>query len=315
MTDSPTPPARTFAGLPDATISSLDGAKIAILGADHGSPYQPGVASHAAGGAAAIRAGSQLFAKQLSQFDFDIAGALRSGPDDRRIVDCGDLLLDRADSAANRAAIEAATRAALDAGAVPFVLGGDDSVPIPVFSAYEGRGPLTMVQVDAHVDWGDVIQGNPYGYGSPMRRAAEMSWFTGMVQVGVRGLGSGTSDQHDDARAWGSRIVTMEDIERSGIDAALNAEPAGGDCFLSIDLDGLDPTCMPAVEMPTPGGLSYRDALRLVRGIAQRRRIAGVAIVEFVPARDPHGLAAITAARLALSLMGLIAGQPPRDIV
>ena len=59
---------------------------------------------------------------------------------------------------------------------------------IPIFAAYAGRGPLTIVQVDAHVDWGDVIKGNPYGYGSTMRRAAELPWITGMVQVGIRGL-------------------------------------------------------------------------------------------------------------------------------
>ena len=85
----------------------------------------------------------------------------------------------------------------------PVVLGGDDSVPIPVFAAYEGRGPLCIVQVDAHVDWGDVIKGNPFGYGSTMRRAAELPWITGMVQVGIRGLGSGTADQIEDAKAWG----------------------------------------------------------------------------------------------------------------
>jgi agmatinase len=64
---------------------------------------------------------------------------------------------------------------------------------------------------------------------------------------------------------------------------------------------------MPAVNMPTPGGLSYRDALRLLRGVARCRRIVGAAIVEFVPARDPDGLAAVTAARLALTVLGLIA--------
>ncbi len=280
-----------------------------LLGADHGSPYKPGVASHAAGGAAAIRRGSQLFAKQLRQFDFDLGFAIQSGPDDRRLLDGGDLPLSLDDGAANRAAITAAVRAVLDAGAVPVMLGGDDSVPIPMFSAYEGRGPLTMIQVDAHVDWADVVQDNPYGYGSPMRRASEMPWFTEMRQFGIRGLGSGTSDQHDDARRWGSRILTMDDIERSGVEAGLDGLAPRGDCFLSLDLDGLDPSVMPAVNMPTSGGLSYRDVLRLVRAVARRRRIVGAAIVEFVPARDPHGFAAVTAARLVLSVLGLIAEQ------
>jgi agmatinase len=268
------------------------------------------VPSHAAGGPAALRRGSELFSKQLTQVDFDLAGALLSSGDDRSIVDCGDLELDLVNGAANRARIKSAVRELLDAGVVPVVLGGDDSVPIPVFAAYEGHGPITMVQIDAHVDWGDDIMGNRFGYGSPMRRAAEMPWITGMVQVGIRGLGSGTADQHDDARAWGSHIWTMQDIRRDGIAAALSAVPEGGDSFVTIDFDGLDPSVVPAVNMPTPGGLSYLDVLELLQGVARKSRIVGATLVEFVPSRDDaNGLAAVTAARIALSTIGLIASR------
>jgi agmatinase len=301
----------TFAGLPAGRLGAFhDGVRIGIIGADHGSPYKPGVPSHASGGAAALRRGSELFSKQLTQVDFDLGGPLLSGPDDRSIVDCGDLDLDLVDSAANRARIEDAVRTMLNAGVVPAILGGDDSVPIPVFAAYEGRGPITMVQVDAHVDWGDTIMGNRYGYGSPMRRAAELPWITGMVQVGIRGLGSGTADQHDDARGWGSHIFTMQDIRRDGIGAALSVVPEGGDCFVTIDFDGLDPSVVPAVNMPTPGGLCYQDVLELLQGVARKSRIVGATLVEFVPSRDDtNGLAAVTASRIALSTIGLIASS------
>ncbi len=305
-------PRATLAGLPAATLDDLGGARVAILGASHGSPYKPGEPSHAAGAPDALREGSQLFAKQLTQVDFDLGGALQSSPEDRSIVDCGDLALDLADAAGNRARITAATRRILAAGAVPVVLGGDDSVPIPVFAAYEGRGPITMVQVDAHVDWGDEIMGNRFGYGSPMRRASEMPWITGMVQVGIRGLGSGTADQHDDARAWGARILTMHDLRRQGIEAAVDLVPAGGDCFVTIDFDGLDPTVVAAVNMPTPGGLLYQDILDLLHGVARKARIIGATLVEFVPSRDdPNGLAAVTASRVALTTIGLIRRGTP----
>jgi agmatinase len=302
---------KTFAGLPAAKLGTLGGAaRIGILGADHGSPYKPGVPSHAAGGPAALRRGSELFSQQLTQFDFDIGGSLLSDRNDPSIVDCGDLDLDPADGAANRARIKAAVRQLLDAGVVPVGLGGDDSVPIPVFAAYEGRGPITIVQIDAHVDWGDDIMGNRFGYGSPMRRAAELPWITGMVQVGMRGLGSGTADQHADARAWGSHIITMEDIRRNGIHAALSVVPEGGDCFVTVDFDGLDPSVVPAVNMPTPGGLSYLDVLELLQGVARKARIVGATLVEFVPSRDDaNSLAAVTASRLVLSTIGLIASQ------
>jgi agmatinase len=302
----------TFAGLPSVDLSRLDGAAAVVLGADHGTPYKPGEASHAAGGPAAIRRGSQLYAKQLSQVDFDLGFTLSPKPGDRRFVDAGDLTLSVTDGPANRAAIAEATRTVLDAGAVPVLLGGDDSIPIPMFAAYEGRAPLAMIQIDAHVDWGDVIQGEPNGYGSPMRRAAEAPWFKEMIQIGIRGYGSGTADQHDDARRYGSKLFTMDDVEAYGIEAALEGLAPGGECFVSLDLDGLDPVAMPAVNMPTPGGLGYRQVLRLLKALSQRRRIAGAAVVEFTPASDPTGLSAQLAARIALSIVGLIGQQASR---
>jgi agmatinase len=155
--------------------------------------------------ASSINSISTLAAKLLATLD-----------DTRGIFDVGDLLTDAADTEGNCTQITQAIAAILQAGAVPVVLGGDDSVPIPVLRAYVGRGPLTIVQVDGHADWGDVIKGNPNGYGSTMRRAAEMPWVTTMVQVGIGGLGSWTADQIVDARGWGSHICTARDIRRDG---------------------------------------------------------------------------------------------------
>jgi agmatinase len=140
---------------------------------------------------------------------------------------------------------------------------------------YAGRGPLTVVQVDGHVDWGDVIKDNPNGYGSTMRRAAEMPWVTTMIQVGIGGLGSGTADQIVDARGWGSHIFTARDIRRAGMQRAIDAIPEGADCIVTIGCDGLDPSCMPAVGMPAPGGIGYLDLLDLLHGVAKKGRIAG----------------------------------------
>ena len=80
-----------------------------------------------------------------------------------------------------------------------------------------------------------------------------------MVQIGIRGLGNGTSGQTGDARAWGSQILTMQKLRRHGRQRAIEAVPAGRDYFLSVDYDGIDPACMPAVNTPNPGGLTYDD--------------------------------------------------------
>ena len=87
----------------------------------------------------------------------------------------------------NSAATTAAVTAILERGAVPVCIGGDDSVPIPILRAYAGRGPLTVLQVDAHLDFRDEVHGVREGYSSPMRRASEMDHVTRIVQVGLRG--------------------------------------------------------------------------------------------------------------------------------
>lgn len=182
-----------------------------------------------------------------------------------------------------------------------------------MLAGFERHGPVTVVQVDAHVDWADQLRGTGLGYGSPMRRAAGMPWVTAMLQVGIQGLGSGEAWQHDDARAWGSHIVTSREWRRLGADAALDRLPdkgADGRFVLSVDCDGLDPALFPAVAMPTPGGLAYEDVLDLLHGLAARGRIVGAVIAEYVPdCDDPHRTCALTAARLAAVAAGLMGGE------
>lgn len=302
MPEKPDP--KGLAGLPTRTLATLSGIEVAILGASEASPYVLGEPSHAAGAPAAIRRASQLFAAQLNQFDFDLGRVLAPKDAAPRIADLGDIPTNAWDPEGNRARITEAVRRVLAAGARPLVLGGDDSVPIPVFAAFAGRGPITIVQIDAHVDWGDDIRKNPLGYGSTMRRASEMPHITAMVQVGIRGLGSGTPDQMDDARAWGSRIVSARDLRRNGPAPVLGMIPEATPVLLSIDCDGLDPSVLPAVNMPTPGGLDMLELTELLAGIALRAPVVGCNLVELVPAKDPTGLSATVAARIALTALG-----------
>ena len=305
----PKPP--TFIDLPAGDLADLANTGIVVIGIAEASPYKPDQPSHSAEAPRVLREASLAFAASLGQFDFDLDATMFPTRNDHRgMVDCGDVPTNRFDPEGNRTRIEAAVRLILQAGALPIILGGDDSVPIPALNAYEDHGPLFILQIDAHVDWGDVIQGNPVGYGSTMRRVAEFSWVAGMVQVGIRGLGSGEAWQHADARAWGSVLVTSATLHREGLEAVLDHIPDGCRCFISIDVDGLDPTVVPAVAMPTPGGLSYEDVIGLIRGVADRATIAGLAVVEYVPERDdPFRLSALTSARIAAVTMGFMADQ------
>ncbi|WP_174280001.1 arginase family protein [Sphingomonas bacterium] len=302
----------TLMGLPVGVLSDLRPGQVCVLGAAEATPYDPAEASHSAGAPGAIRAASRLFAGQLKQHDFDLGATLVTP--DRPIeaigIDVGDVRTRPGDAKGNRARIRDAVAQALTAGAVPLVLGGDDSVPIPVIAGFAGTGDVTVVQVDAHVDWADVIRGEAQGYGSPMRRASELPHVTGMVQIGIRGLGSGEAWQHHDARGWGSRLVGSREWHRRGADAVLDEHlPAGARVVLSIDLDGLDPAVFPAVAMPTPGGLTYEDVLDLMHGLAARGTLAGAVLAEYVPERDDalRG-SALVAARIAAVAVGLMAG-------
>ena len=301
----------TFARLPKVEPERLAEVTAAIVGICEGSPYKPGVVSHSANAPAALRLASDGFAGQLRQCDFDLGRPLFGDQGETfGMVDIGDIATNASDPAGNRDRITAGIRKILEAGAVPVVLGGDDSVPIPVLQAYEGRGPFTVLQIDAHADWGDVIQGNPFGYGSPMRRASEMPWITGMVQIGMRGLGSGDAWQIRDAKTWGSHLVESRRFHAEGVEAALAYIAPGSEVLISIDCDGLDPAVLPAVNMPTPGGLTYEDMMAILHGAAAKARIAGFMLTELVPERDDtYKLSALTAARLVSVALGLIAGR------
>lgn len=296
----------TFLGLPRAgDLAALD-AQIAILGAPCGTPYRS-VGPYCAGAPKAIRAAIAGYAANLQHFDFDLGGPIFPGP--VTAVDGGDLAWTEADPAANRLAIREAVATVIAQGARPIIIGGDDSIPIPMFEAFHDRGPLTIVQIDAHIDWRDEVAGERWGLSSTMRRASEMPQIERIIQVGQRGIGSARPGDFADAKAWGAIFVPARAVHEHGIAPVLEAVPAGGEVLVALDCDGLDPSIMPAVIAPAPGGLSYWQTIGILHGIAAKARIAAFDLVEFVPERDVAGLGALTAARLIVNVLGLMARQ------
>ncbi|MEM7635890.1 MAG: arginase family protein, partial [Pseudomonadota bacterium] len=158
----------TFLGVPSCASPDQVDAKAAIVGVPCATPYAS-VGPYCANGPDAIRAAAAPYAANLQHMDFDFAAPLLpGGPQD--VCDLGNLGYGE-DSALNRAAVRAAVSAIVERGAVPVVLGGDDSIPIPMLQAFEGRGKYTIVQIDAHIDWRDDVDGERWGLSSTMRRA------------------------------------------------------------------------------------------------------------------------------------------------
>jgi agmatinase len=256
----------------------------------------------------AIRAASQDDAPLVGHWDFDLGGPLFDGKP-VCCIDAGDISTILHDNAENRARIEARTREVLALPAVPILLGGDDSVVIPFLAGFADHGPIWILQIDAHIDWRDEVHGERHGYSSPMRRASEMPHVAGMVQVGLRSVGSARLAEVEAAQHYGSRFVTAREVHAQGVEAALRHIPEGARVVVTFDCDSLDPGIMPGVAARTPGGLTYTQAIDLIAGLGTRTRIAGFDLVELYPPADIDGLSAQTAARLLVNVIGTIARQ------
>jgi agmatinase len=300
----------TLLDLPAADPAALGAgqADVVILGVPHGVPYPtPGLTAGCADAPAAVRARSQRLAGFVDHHDFDLGGPMIPDGARLRVVDGGDVPGTPDDGTGNAERAEAAVRAVLAAGAVPILLGGDDSIPVPALRAFDAAEPLTVVQVDAHLDFRDEVAGVRHGYSSPMRRAAEMAHVRHIVQVGLRGVGSAREADVADARAAGNLLVTARELGERGVEWLLEQVPQDASVFLAFDLDGLDPSIAPAVSGASPGGLSYWQAVDLVRGLGSDRRLAGAAFTELVPALDVDGRSALVMVRLVMQLLGALA--------
>src|SRR5215216_4842453 len=200
-------------------------ADVAVIAIPYNTPYDL-VRSRAPSSLApsAMREQSLRLAGYLHHYDFDVGGDLFAGQPPR-IVDCGDVAQMPGRYEDNNQMATAVINKILERGALPIILGGDHATTIPVMRAYEGRGPICAVHLDAHLDWRDEINGVHDGLSSPMRRASELPWVTSMIQIGLRGIGSARQREIDDAAAFGSVRVRAEELHQEGVDAILARVP------------------------------------------------------------------------------------------
>lgn len=284
-------------------LDKLD-AHIAFLGIPHGSPYSmDDVNNEQSRGPTAMRQATDRAVRSLERYDFDIGGPLYLGKP-IKAVDCGDVPANMHDFQDHVRRAEQAVRKILKAGALPMILGGDHAIPIPVLRAFEDRGPITLVQIDAHIDWRDEFNGVRDGLSSPMRRASEMEHIKDIFQIGIRAQGSARADDVAAAQAYGAHLITAYDLHDVGMDAILDRIPSGGQYYITIDADGMDPAVMPAVAGPAPGGVTFHQARKLIHGLVKKGRVVGMDVVEITPALDVNRITAITAARLFVNLIG-----------
>lgn len=210
---------------------------------------------------------------------------------DIALTDTGDVTVP--DGQAGHDAIRAAI-AGLDS--VPIALGGDHAVTFPIVQGLTARhGPLSILHVDAHPDLYDDFGGNPLSHASPFARIMEGGLASRLVQIGIRTLNAHCREQ---AARFGVEIIPMPAFD------ARTAPVLKGPLYISIDLDGIDPSEAPGVSHPEPGGLTVREVLSVLH--AQTAPIVGADVAELNPNRDPSGVTAILAAKLVRELAALI---------
>jgi agmatinase len=286
-------------------------ADVAVIGIPYKSPYEVSVPledvdTAVVSAADALRRQSLTYAHSLRHYDFEFHGDLFAGRE-VRISDCGDLALALKSHEEQLEVITQTIRMILGKGAVPIILGGDHGTPSPVLRGYEEHGPLCVVQIDAHLDFRDERHGFKEGFSSQMRRAAEMPWVRSLMQIGLRGVGSGRLEEYEAAREYGSVMVRAQELHQLGVEGVLDRMPEAPRYYITIDSDGLDPSIAPAVYYPSPGGVDYFEMTDLVKGIARRGAIAGIDFCEVVPALDIRDLTSIFASRLILNFIGAMA--------
>lgn len=294
----------SFAKYPICTdLDALD-ADIAILGV----PYDLGVGflSGSRLGPRRIREVSTHYARgETGFYDPDSKEQLLAAP--IKIMDCGDADILHGDIEYSFNSIETSVRQILERGAIPAIIGGDHSITIPNGRALACLGEdISIVQIDAHLDWTDHVGPQRLGNGSPMRRLSEMKHIDKMCQIGLRGLGSSRREDFEDAMAYGSVLIPSKEVHRIGVEGVLEKIPEAKKYFVSIDIDGFDISLAPGVGSPSPGGLYYDEVMEILAGVCRMGEVVGFDLVEVAPQYDPAGITSRLAAMTILNMMAQI---------
>ena len=298
----------TFFKAPYVPAPTRDEADVAVLGV----PWDLGTTSRSGTrmGPRALREASTMWAFRdglAPLYDGEARVMLMGGV---RWADAGDVTLgpmwtrDR-----YHEAVAGRVLPLLEAGVFPVTLGGDHSITYPVLSAvYKARGgkPFQLVQFDTHMDYWDEEGGERYSHASPIIRAHEAGWLSGLTQYGIRSLHT-AGDNIALARSRGARIFWCEQAKDTLPAELVEHLTPGVDTYITFDIDALDPSIAPGTGTPEPGGFSYYEAKAILLAVCARCHVIGMDLVEVAPQYDgPGQLTALHGARLILDTVGAV---------
>ncbi len=269
------PPVSLF-GWPRVRDTLPEAGAMCVVGAptDHGNVISRG-ASHAP--AAIRRASLQLTKPQL--WGVDIGDVDRSGAPDLQVH-------------LNR--IAAVTQRISECGLCPVILGGDHSITYAPVSVLQRSRDLCLIWFDAHTDFSPWSGAKCHNHKQVLRRISTLDGVSRIVQIGYRGITVG------DERALGPKsvVVTTSCARELDAQALLALVPAELPCYLSIDIDVVDPLRAPGTSAPVPDGLLPREVRSLLQTLVRHREIVGMDLVEVNPVVDPEAATSLVAAEL-----------------
>jgi len=301
---SPVSGIRTFSRLPHISEIGKEEIDLAVLGVpfDGLVTFRPGARL----GPNAIRQASVLCRNYSQQMEVGVFEKLRA-------FDVGDVDVDPFNYEETFRLIEARVIDLQRRDAAVVCLGGDHSILLPVLRAASKQHPrLTLIQFDAHMDTTDASSsGQKFHHGTSVRRAIEEGLVQGnrVFQIGIRGYIESAS-YNDFAKRAGIRILDMKgfhNFSQRGVFLKALREVAGTDaCYLTFDIDGVDPAFAPGTGTPVVGGLTSFEALEMMRSFKGLKFVGGD-VVEVAPAYDHSEITALLGAAIALEIGALIA--------
>ncbi len=290
----------TFARLP--RLDQVGRADVAVVGVpfDSGVSYRPG----ARFGPAHIRQSSRLLRPYNPGLDVEPFGR-------QQVADAGDIACNPFDIGAAIAQIQAGAAALTEGGARLLTLGGDHTIALPLLRVMAARhGPVAVLHFDAHLDTWDTYFGEPYTHGTPFRRAAEEGLIdlAHSMHIGIRGPLYGSTDLADSERLGFATVhcTELEELGVSGTVARMHQRLGDAPVYVSVDIDVLDPAHAPGTGTPEAGGMTSRELLGVLRGLAGRRVVSGD-IVEVSPPYDHAEMTGIAAAHVGYELLSVMA--------
>lgn len=232
--------------------------------------------------------------------------------DTLQVADLGDVAINTYSLAKSLPLITDYYAEVLRADCTPLTLGGDHTIALPILRAIAAKyGPVAMVHVDAHADVNDDMFGEPIAHGTPFRRAVEENLLAcdKVFQIGLRGTGY-ASDDFDWPRAQGFTIVPAHEVWYQSLAPTMaKVRETIGDtpCYLSFDIDGIDPAYAGGTGTPEIGGLTVPQALEIIRGCFGLN-IVGADLVEVSPPYDVSGNTALLGANLLFEMLCILPG-------